>query len=367
MRTGAALILATLTTACQFISRDASKRDTTVAAATPASSADSARRDSSGVAGVPAVPSDTTGGVVAAADTGIVDIYPAQPRRGGVLFAYARGITIDVPRCTWNGTLVPCYAAAGGVRAIIPLSLDDSASAYTLTIDRPGGRITRQVAVAGRDFGRELIFLDAAHHALVKRSADIARDARALRQVLSVESAQQRWSGQWRDPVRGSRSSPFGSDRFYYPATDSTRSITLDPKVRSAGSFATDTTITTASVPSWRHAGIDIAAPRRTAVMAPAAGVVADIDDYVLTGRTLVIDHGQGVHSAFFHLDTVMVQKGDVVRAGASIALVGMSGLATSPHLHYGIYLHGQPVDPLAWRDMPAIARGDSAAAAGRR
>ena len=116
-------------------------------------------------------------------------------------------------------------------------------------------------------------------------------------------------------------------------------------------------------MPAWRHAGIDVAAARRTPVTAPAGGQVADVGDYVLTGRTLVIDHGQGVLSAYFHLDTVLARRGDVVRAGAIVARVGATGLATGPHLHYGLYVHGRDVDPALWRDMPDWARADSAAA----
>jgi murein DD-endopeptidase MepM/ murein hydrolase activator NlpD len=110
-----------------------------------------------------------------------------------------------------------------------------------------------------------------------------------------------------------------------------------------------------------------MAARRGAAVSAPAAGLVADVGDYILSGRTVLIDHGQGVVSAYFHLDTALVSQGDMVRAGQRIARVGATGLATGPHLHFGVYLHGMDVDPAAWRDMPdwltsASLRGDSAA-----
>ena len=94
---------------------------------------------------------------------------------------------------------------------------------------------------------------------------------------------------------------------------------------------------------------------------------MADVGDYALTGRTLILDHGQGVHSAYFHLDTVLVSKGDVVQRGATLARVGATGLATGPHLHYGIYLHGKDVDPAAWHAIssatldPATSRSAAA------
>jgi murein DD-endopeptidase MepM/ murein hydrolase activator NlpD len=97
-------------------------------------------------------------------------------------------------------------------------------------------------------------------------------------------------------------------------------------------------------------------------VAAPAAGIVVDVGDYVLSGRTVLIDHGQGVVSAYFHLDTATVSKGDIVRAGERIGRVGSTGLATGPHLHFTVYVHGKDVDPVAWRDMPQwlIAQGDT-------
>ena len=99
--------------------------------------------------------------------------------------------------------------------------------------------------------------------------------------------------------------------------------------------------------------------------ISPAAGVVVDVGEYVLSGRTALVDHGQGVVSAYFHLDTATVSKGDIVRAGDRIGRVGATGLATGAHLHYAVYLHGKDVDPVAWRDMPPWMieqRADSAA-----
>ena len=340
-------------------SRGSARQDTTTLPASAA--ADTLRRDSA-AGGVPAVPSESTAATMP--DTGMVLVHPDRPQRGGVIFALAQGLAAALPRCSWNGAPLPCYGSAGGILAVIPLPVDEPAGTYTLVIDRPGGgRITRPIVVDDREFGRELVFLSDSLYRRVRQGTSVARDARALRQILGAESPQPRWAGRWRDPVSGGRSSEYGVERFYYATSDSTRVVTLAPGLRSRGPFATDTSVPgSGDVPGWRHSGIDIAVPARTPVRAPAAGIVSDIGDYILSGRTLVIDHGRGVHSAYFHLDTVLVQKGDLVRAGATIGRVGRTGLATGAHLHYGIYLHGHAVDPTAWRDMPPFARGDSAA-----
>ena len=351
------------------------KKDTTVVAPPPDSvaqvAAARAAGDSLGAGGVPAVPGDSAARIAAAAaaaaDSGALQLYPSQPRRGGVLFAFARGVSTTPPRCIWKGAPLPCYSMNGGVVATVPLPADEPAGSFTLTIERPTGRVSRQVVVADRDFGRDLVFLDSAHYALIGQTSEVARDARAVRGILSGETPGRQWSGRWKEPLPGAKSTGYGAERFYYRASDSSRAITLSPSLRTRGSFGTDTTETPTGrgdVPGWRHAGIDIPAARRAAIVAPAAGTVTEVGDYILTGRTLLIDHGQGVHSAYFHLDTALVKKGDRVRAGRTIARVGATGLATGPHLHYGIYIHGKDVDPAAWRDMPGFAiTGDSAVA----
>ena len=348
-----------LATACEVVDSrssaasksEARKPDTSLPGTVAESARGSVAADSTPAA-AGGVADSTRKGV--ADDTGVVRLYPPTPRRGGVVFALAESVSTPTPRCTWKGGPLPCYRSGDDVLMTIPLSADDDAGTFTLTVDRPGGRIVRQITVDDHDFGRELIFLADSVYKRATSTREIARDARAVRTILSIESPERRWSGRWREPVAGMKSTGYGVERYYYRATDSTRSIMLDTQAKTRGTFAGDTSDAPPSgAPSWRHAGIDLPAKRGTSVIAPAAGVVVDVGDYVLSGRTVLVDHGQGVVSAYFHLDTTTVSKGDVVRAGDRIGRVGATGLATGPHLHFGIYLHGKDVDPVAWRDMP--------------
>lgn len=340
--------------ACEVVDSKSSakKQDTTtVPAAVPGSSGGTVATDSS--ARTPVTPADSVRAGFAD-DTGVVRLYPPEPRRGGVIFALAEGVATPTPRCTWKSAPIPCYRTNEGTLVTVPLSADEDAGTFTLTVDRPGGRIVRQITVADRNFGRELIFLTDSLYTRATSTREIARDARAIRGIASVESSDRRWTGRWREPVTGMRSTGYGVERYYYRATDSTRSISLDTQARPRGTFAADTSDAPFSgAPSWRHAGIDLPARRGTTVVSPAAGVVVDVGEYILSGRTVLIDHGQGAVSAYFHLDTALVSKGDVVRAGDRVGRVGSTGLATGPHLHFGVYLHGEDVDPVAWRDMP--------------
>jgi murein DD-endopeptidase MepM/ murein hydrolase activator NlpD len=342
--------------ACEVISNSSSKRDTSTVVST---STNAPIVDTTASSGVPAAPSAQPA-ADAARDTGIVTLSTDRPARGGVLFALAEGVASEIPRCSWKGAPLPCARTSRGVLALVPLPADEPAGTFTLAFERPAGRITRQITVADRDFGRELVFLDSAHFALVRRSGDVARDARALRGVLSTESDQRLWRGSWGVPLKGTRSAGYGVERFYYRAADSSRAISLGSDMRTRGTFGLDTSAAGSGVPSWRHAGVDIAAVKNSSVVTPAAGTVADVGDYILTGRTVIVDHGQGVMTAYFHLDTTLVRRGDQVTAGKRIGRVGATGLATGPHLHYGIYIHGKDVDPAAWAAMPAFARDDA-------
>src|SRR5690606_36768900 len=99
--------------------------------------------------------------------------------------------------------------------------------------------------------------------------------------------------------------------------------------------------------PGVAHSGMDIAAPNRTPVKAPASGVVTFADDLYLTGGTILLDHGHGVSSKFLHLSRMVVRVGDVVEQGQVIRAVGATGRATGPHLHWGMNWFDVRVDPL--------------------
>jgi murein DD-endopeptidase MepM/ murein hydrolase activator NlpD len=71
------------------------------------------------------------------------------------------------------------------------------------------------------------------------------------------------------------------------------------------------------------------------------------VGDYYFGGLSIVIDHGGGIHSMYFHLSRVSVKVGQVVERGETVGLSGSSGRATGPHLHFGIRLNGERVDPL--------------------
>ncbi len=94
------------------------------------------------------------------------------------------------------------------------------------------------------------------------------------------------------------------------------------------------------------HSGLDFAAPTGTPVKAPAAGQVILVGDYFFNGKTVFLDHGQGLISMFCHLSAIDVNVGDEINRGGVIGKVGATGRATGPHLHWNVSLNDARVDP---------------------
>lgn len=99
--------------------------------------------------------------------------------------------------------------------------------------------------------------------------------------------------------------------------------------------------------PRSPHKGLDIAAPKGTVIGADADGVISLLhQDMYLMGKSVMIDHGHGLQSIYIHMDEILVKAGQFVKKGEAVGKVGMSGRATGPHLHWGVSLKGQALDP---------------------
>jgi murein DD-endopeptidase MepM/ murein hydrolase activator NlpD len=95
------------------------------------------------------------------------------------------------------------------------------------------------------------------------------------------------------------------------------------------------------------HHGMDFSGPVGTPVHATGDGVVESRGKAKGVGNHVIIDHGFGYKTLYAHLDEIRVGKGQKVKRGAVIALLGNSGQVSGPHLHYEVHVNGKPVDPI--------------------
>jgi murein DD-endopeptidase MepM/ murein hydrolase activator NlpD len=147
-----------------------------------------------------------------------------------------------------------------------------------------------------------------------RRSAELAR----INTARAVRTDANGWRQQFMRPVSGRISGLFGAQRIYN------------------------------GTPGSYHSGMDIAASNGTPFVAPADGIVilAAADSFTLEGHLLMIDHGMGLNSAFLHSSKLLVNEGDVVKKGQVIGLVGATGRASGPHLHWGLKWNNARIDP---------------------
>ena len=99
-------------------------------------------------------------------------------------------------------------------------------------------------------------------------------------------------------------------------------------------------------VPMSPHYGVDMAAPTGTPIHAPADGLVRISADHYLNGGFTLIDHGQGVSTAYLHQSARLVREGQQVRRGQLIGRIGATGRATGPHLHWAMNWFETRLDP---------------------
>jgi murein DD-endopeptidase MepM/ murein hydrolase activator NlpD len=106
--------------------------------------------------------------------------------------------------------------------------------------------------------------------------------------------------------------------------------------------------------PRKPHSGIDLAAPSGTPIKAPANGIIRNTGHYFFNGKTVFIDHGQGLVSMYCHLSKISVTENQTIKQGDIIGKVGKTGRVTGAHLHWSISLNQAMIDPLLLLSPPS-------------
>jgi len=254
---------------------------------------------------------------------------PSSPRPGEVIFVTLCGDKeLARASCSWNQksyAFLP-YEDASRVLLPVPAGLKVGgrhATIYWRYADGEGGKQDLPIEVRPRQFGIQHLTLSAAQEK--KYSApETAREYKLISAALDTVTEECYWQGNFLRPVQGRISTAYGLQRYVNGHFD------------------------------YRHKGVDIAAPMGTPVQAAADGVVSLADDsFLLHGQTVIVDHGQGVATLYLHLSQIDVSPGESVKQGQIIGRVGATGAATGPHLHYGVYVYHEAVDPFFWMRLP--------------
>ena len=100
------------------------------------------------------------------------------------------------------------------------------------------------------------------------------------------------------------------------------------------------------------HSGTDFRAKTGTPIHAVGAGRVVLVKNRFFAGNSVIIDHGQGIYTSYYHLSRFKVRKGQFVKKGQIIGLAGATGRVTGPHLHFSVRVNGVQVDPLQFIEV---------------
>lgn len=202
----------------------------------------------------------------------------------------------------------------GSALAMVPVSVYQKPGGYTLVVEEAGGeKVERKVEVHDGRYRTQNIQVSSSTKGLQPLPGEL-ETIQALKETVTPVRY---WDEPFISPTTDCQNSPFGVKRYH--------------NGKSTGDY---------------HKGVDLRSPAGRPIKAIAGGKVQVAKMYRLHGGTVGLDHGQGVTSVYIHMSKMAVKEGDVVKKGDVIGYVGSTGFATGPHLHWGLFVSGLPVNP---------------------
>lgn len=256
-----------------------------------------------------------------------IDWEPATPAEGTLVTLIVRPADGALPiletRARADDMEIPLVALGdGGYLGLVPAPLGAEGITVDLEARLTDGtltRVARTIPVAPQQFDSTVLRVASRFTAPDRRTLRrIQRERVLVRSMLRQVTDRVLWAGPFRRPISGRTSSEFGQRRVF------------NGQLRS------------------RHTGLDIVAVRGTPIYAANSGRVALARNLFFTGNSVYLDHGLGLHTGYFHMSEIDVEPGEWVQKGQRLGLVGATGRVTGPHLHWGLYLQGIPLDPLS-------------------
>lgn len=249
-------------------------------------------------------------------------VSPKNPMGGEAVRVSLSGKTTGYYEISFNGKKYLPYGAGENRSQIflpIPIEARGKKQLVIENITAAGAESKRTVVLSIRKRPENVIRIDAGGEKMRSDQPMIDEQNARLLEKIRTMSSERLWGKSFIRPLKAPVSTVFA-------------------KKRVASSYA------------YYHKGVDFSAPTGTPVKAMNSGVVVhEASGLNVYGNALVVDHGQGITSCYFHLDRTLKKLGDSVAAGEVIAEVGATGWATGPHLHFGVYVQGEAVDPLWW------------------
>lgn len=212
------------------------------------------------------------------------------------------------------GVRSPLESGGKGLEALLPVGAMVEPGEHPLRLRLEGEEVVLALRVISGGYGRETLALSPSLEGLLR---DPGLKAERERVVGVCPQEGPLTFSRFLKPVEGGRiTSPFGTRRRY-------------------GNLFTS-----------YHEGLDFAAPLGSPVRAVAEGVVVLSERLKVRGEAVILSHGMGLCTGYWHLGERRVRVGEKVREGQVLGLLGNTGLSTGPHLHLEVRLQGIPVDP---------------------
>lgn len=253
-----------------------------------------------------------------------VTVTPSVLAQGGAVVVTVLGDPPDGSvQVRFAGRTWPLYRESGRWRTYLGTDPNTAAGARAVvveSVDHDAVQVLarRVVTVRRVVFPRRSLTLDPDTLALLDPKL-VAEEQAKVAAGLRVLEPTQLWSVSFRMPVVGTITSRYGVISIYQGTSH-----------------------------GWHH-GVDIAAPEGRIVRSANSGIVRLAEPLPLSGNTVIVDHGMGLLTFYMHMSALEVVAGQRVRKGDVIGRVGSTGLATGPHLHWGVRVNGTYVDPLPW------------------
>jgi len=201
---------------------------------------------------------------------------------------------------------------------LVPVSYRSETGEKRLTLTGPEGDESVAIQVVPGDYASETLKVEPSKVTPPAAARErIDREYREAMDVYARRSPERYWNAPFALPMTSPVTSAFGTARRF---NDTLQSF---------------------------HSGTDFKAAVGSQITAVNAGVVVIAQDRYYAGNSVVVDHGEGLYSCYYHLSRIDVAVGDRVEKGSLLGLSGRSGRVTGPHLHFAVMLYGVQVDPM--------------------